>query len=608
MTIVSISGPDNVGKTTQIRWLCYRNSELSTLGGVQQHDPDWPIPEYNDSKDWWFTCSTDEHVAAITRAYRRRAVAANGAAFVVLDRGPRMFAAVCAATHVAKEGGTIEAALEEVERKGMFTGLYSEVPEILLLPSPDVSECVKNTLQREDQIIRSPLYPVYQEQLSRALLLQSARGLYSAVHTAREASIADVSNRLSDSITGLTGKPFSPLFNEMDDVVVLSGLSESGKSSVGELARLRWGYSRLKISYLAEVAADRMRLTLEAFYALPSVEIAEAMLLALDRFAARHYYLRRFTLESAHRYDVARHWKRVLGNRICLLFIDASEETRHKRTFETEEEFNQREIDKKSRGAHHIKNVADQILLNDGSRHSLEENVARILTGRIHDTAPYRTQSTAIPSPLVPEIASIFRRHAPKETLYAGMMGSLVHGGWSEDSDIDILIVVSSFCYATFEDLGVALAACSGGRKIALNIIEESELLRSRLNGNLTHKIRLANARLDYRLVSTDWVPPPLTRADDILASEPDLIMAVTMLRRHLVLGNISHRQIVKYTGIVAKILLRQRSIDVEPEQSAIGYALAYFLGKDELADDCLPNDSRSVAEIGLKLFRKALS
>ncbi|MGD7195679.1 nucleotidyltransferase domain-containing protein [Ralstonia pseudosolanacearum] len=600
-TLVALSGPDNVGKTSQLRWLRRRNLDLVVFGGIHEFDPDWPLLQPGTRSDWWFSCPTKEHVAAISRAYELRAAAAKGASFAMLDRGPRMMAAVCAATHVAKEGGDIEAALAAVEREGVFADHYAAVVEILLLPSEDIQECISKTLKREEYAISSPLYHAYQEQLARALSLQSARGLYSTVLTVGNASIAAVSDRVAGAVSRLTGQRFEALLGGVDDLVVLSGMSESGKSSVGELARSRWSYCRLKIGYLADVAAARMNLTLEAFYSLSPAEMAEALLLELDRFAAQHNYFRRFSLESAHRDEVTRHWKRVLGDRMCLLYIETSESNRLDRARESIEELRARDKEKRARGVHRIKQFADHVVSNDDSQAVLAHRISQILFRRIREDDTFRPQPTATPSPLLPSIKNTFQKHVPAETLYAGIMGSLAYGGWTLDSDIDILVIVRKFRQTSFMPLAHALTAQAEGRKVALNILEESELLRSKLNGNLTHKLRIVQLGLDYRLFSSNWVPPCFARSADILASEADLVMAVTMLRRHLVVGNLSLRQVVKYCGLASKILLRGVSIDIESERSAIEQAWSHFIGGDA---GSFPEDSKVLAERVLEIYR----
>jgi hypothetical protein len=50
---VAVSGPDNVGKSTQIRLLA-RERGVTESGPLHAHDPRWEDAQTRGLADWWF--------------------------------------------------------------------------------------------------------------------------------------------------------------------------------------------------------------------------------------------------------------------------------------------------------------------------------------------------------------------------------------------------------------------------------------------------------------------------------------------------------------------------------------------------------------------------
>ena len=131
-----------------------------------------------------------------------------------------------------------------------------------------------------------------------------------------------------------------------DRLWVLSGLSESGKSTVGALLRDEHGVTRLKIGYLLEVAA--LRAGPADPYQWREPEQAEYLTEEILHFTAA-CKAGVISIESAHRFEVTAHLKRVWGDRCRVVYVDAPPAVRAARTSEAREQLRARDTVKTGR-------------------------------------------------------------------------------------------------------------------------------------------------------------------------------------------------------------------------------------------------------------------
>lgn len=178
MEFVSLNGPDNAGKTTQIRLLSEVRPSLQLLGSVHEHAPHlWrDLPD-----DWWFgVSSTGELSQLLFDSHMLRAKAREPRSLAVLDRGFPMLIAAAVATCVVKDKLSIDdacAAVGEIQRS------YPAPPaefSILLLLSTDLKESL-DISQMRDPEPWSPRYLRYQQVLHAALMRQVEQGVYDRV-------------------------------------------------------------------------------------------------------------------------------------------------------------------------------------------------------------------------------------------------------------------------------------------------------------------------------------------------------------------------------------------------------------------------------------------
>lgn len=178
---MSLNGPDNAGKTTQIRLLSEARPSLHMLGSVHEHALElWgALPA--DSSTWWFeTSSTVELTRLLLDSHQLRAQAQKPGSIAVLDRGHPMLVATAVATCVVKDDVSIDDAHATVSGIEQLTDAPRPEFALLLLISRDIERSLAVSEQR-DLAPWNARYLRYQRVLHEVLLQQAERGVYDQV-------------------------------------------------------------------------------------------------------------------------------------------------------------------------------------------------------------------------------------------------------------------------------------------------------------------------------------------------------------------------------------------------------------------------------------------
>ncbi|KLU91755.1 hypothetical protein MAPG_10704 [Magnaporthiopsis poae ATCC 64411] len=335
---VSLNGPDNVGKTTQLE-LLPAHFTISKLGGL--HDSDETIAELHRQgrlKEWWWGSTPVEFVSTIFGALARRHRNATGKQgdVVVLDRGIDMFEAVAVAVIAMKdEDGDLANARRILDgildKHGLR--LPPENLAVLIKHGKTLDESVRITMSRES----SPddeRYNRYQRLLQSELRRQELAGAYQhTIHVTATDSIGCVQDRLRKILLEKTANPlFQPTMHHLVGIYAFGGLSECGKSTIAEAFCAIFGTKqafRAKIAYFNDTASEALGLSV---YDMSEKEQALYLFHELDRFQRSHYWLRLLTIESLHRDSVTKHLKLWLGEKFQVVFIDTCESQRRERS------------------------------------------------------------------------------------------------------------------------------------------------------------------------------------------------------------------------------------------------------------------------------------
>ncbi|MEU4348002.1 hypothetical protein [Streptomyces sp. NPDC023838] len=573
--VIALDGADNAGKTTQLRLLSRATGdEVRIGGGVHHYLPQWPKLRGAGLAHWWFTESrSEELVRLLLEGYRRRLDTltdqrgdqsgdqpGDQSGWVILDRGLATVEASCVASVMLKDGRSApdaEAMVAEI-RAEVVGDAAPEAYSVLLSLGP-AAEGAALSVGRER--VADERYARYQYLLHTAL--ETRRCLHHAVIEANRADIVGVQNQLRSHLAQI-GLQARPLLGDVRRVVGLGGLSESGKSSAGEYLRRRFGTTRLKLGYLVELAATRHGLA--APYDEEPHLLAELVVEELDRYARAHYYLLDYTIESLHRPELTRELKRLLGERLSVVYLDAAPPVRARRSLVDPAALARNDEVKLARGADRIAGFCDLRIDNSGPRPDLELALDRLMTGATARPAAASLRMTgplelAAPTGLRRAAATTLRgiRTALGERLLLfTVAGSVGFGTADPDlSDLDVLVGVEAGCTV---DLAAELARLRGELdvKLGITVLTRHELLLQRCDSRTFSTLHsLQQGRIGCQYVSADLRLPNFAAPQRHQQTIQYLARTLHEIRRPLLGVEMSRYGLYKSVLNAAKMLLR---------------------------------------------------
>ncbi|MGH3694153.1 MAG: hypothetical protein ACRDRX_09265 [Pseudonocardiaceae bacterium] len=549
---VSLNGVDNVGKTTQLAWLHRGVPDAHLVGTVDAWDARWREVAAGDFAHWWFVGSTTaEHVGLMLGSHVARRAASGPLALE--DRGQPMLRATCAATAVLKDGLSPTKALRLVDH--LAADLPAATPRrevhVLLRRSDDPAGEAAEALRREPNPA-SERYATYQRTLAEILAVQVECGEYNAVLDLGDAPILDVQRRVRGCLAE-AGVDVQPLPDDvLDRLWVLGGMSESGKSTVGELLRDEHGVTRLKIGYMLEVAALRAG-TSDPYERWSEREQAERLSEEILRFAETTKACT-ISLESAHRFEATAHLKRVLGNRCQVVYVDADATVRASRAAESESQLRGRDATKRARGAERIAEIADHVVDNSGPLSALKLTVNRIVSSAdlprvaLHASGPV-TQSEwlgqATDHVLDDQVALV---------LATGSTGT---ASWLDGcSDLDLLVVRDTAPAAWLRGVASTLPAPED-IKIGLSMFTTADIDALRVPPRVVQSLRRATQGVGVLYRRADYLLPVPVSAHGDRTSRGELGLVLMTTRRLLATEQPDVRAVHKHLVLLTKILLR---------------------------------------------------
>jgi hypothetical protein len=580
MSLVTVSGPDNVGKTTQIRMFTMR-SDAVDAGPLDAFDARWSAAHADGLAAWWFERASVAEVAdtlacsylARLEAARHRSAAGE---LVLVDRGPAMLEASVVATVAVREELPSAAAAERAAGllaaySGDLARAGAGVPKLFLLHATDPGHGAARALARETAA--DARYVRYQRFLTERVH-QLADGT-DAIVTA-EAPVIDVHARVCAWLRAHHLAALDPPALHGVHVLALGGLSECGKSTAGDHLQRCHGYARLKIGYLLESAAAAQGIS--DLYDRDERTLAELLVLGLDAFCAAHHYTKTISIESLHRHVMTAELRKLLGSRLTVVFIDAAEHLRQARSLPGPADVIARDQVKCSRGADRIRELADEVIANNGPRLGLFHALDALISARRWRHRPPRQElisvlrlPDAITGYLTAMVDELAARPRPLVSLVA-VTGSSARGkyvdGWS---DLDILLIAEHDALGPISDVLHGLAAPIDGLKVGLTLISRAEATSGVLTPRLLHTLRsIAAGTLPVLWAAADLVLPYVDAASDAAASRRDGVAAAVEIRRQLLRATVEARTLYKVTALLAKVALREDGLDRPGDAAAL--------------------------------------
>jgi len=615
---IAISGPDNVGKSTQIR-LLGRRIGVADPGPLDAYDPRWARAHDLGLAEWWFRqVPLEEVVDVLVCSYLTRAASGVAADVArVLDRGmPMLEASVVATAAVREDLGYAAAA----HRAGELLASYrrdlarAEAGEwsVLLLHDILPEKGAARALAREREV--TPIYAAYQRALNTHLHALADAGRFAATIVVAGRSILDVHQELGMLLRTQLGFPVPDVALRRVRVVALGGLSESGKSTAGAYLASRHEYARLKIDYLLQSAAARCGVT--DVYALDEVGIAEMLALGLETYCAAHHFHRYLSIESLHRSGMTAELGKLLGDRLTVVYLEARTNLRVARGVDGPADVRERDTVKLSRGAGEIRGLADVVIDNNGPRVALYHALDHVAVSKCWPAAePQRVtvSDLGLPAHLAGYLDALLMRVAdPAEPLVSllavtgsGARGKYQHG-WS---DLDVLAMAE---LGQLTDLRAALRELAdrlGGVKLGFTVVSAAECSSGAVTPRLLHTLALIGTGRLPVLWCTDGLALPRPGPDtDALASLQDGVAAGIEIRRQLLKAVPDLRSLFKVTALVAKVALRAEGEEHPGDTEALQALLSRFPTSFPGLSADLLQAARSDEQAAVKLAQAVLA
>lgn len=615
---VALSGPDNVGKSTQIRLLA-REPGVTEAGSLDAHDPRWKDAQARGLADWWFRrAAIEEVVDVLARSYLARSAAAGTTGAVrLVDRGMPMLEASVVATAAAREHLGYEAAVQRADE--LLASYRDDVDRaeagewgVLLLHAAEPDAGTMRALAREREV--SPRYAAYQHVLNEHLHALAAAGRFAQTITVGDRPILDVQHELRALLRDRLGLSVPRLALHEVHVTALGGLSESGKSTAGAYLATRHGYARLKIGYLLEVAATRCGIA--DVYALDEAGIAELLVLGLEMYCRAHHFQRHVSIESLHRHGVTVELTKLLGDHLMVVYLDAAPGLRAARSAAGPADVRERDAVKRSRGAERIRELADVVIDNNGPRLALYRSLDSVAASdRWRRAVPLliAVADLGLPSHLAAYLDALLARVAdparPLTSLLAvtgsGARGKYQHG-WS---DLDVLAVAEQDELGRLRAVLGELAGQLSGVKLGFTILSAAEYAAGAVTPRLLHIFRLIGTGVLPVLWCADSTALPCPgREADVFASLADGVAAAIEIRRQLVRPELDLRSLYKVTALVAKVGLRAEGEEYPGDAEALHALLGRLPGSFADLDPGVMSAARHEDQAAIHLAHAVLA
>ncbi|MFF3606867.1 nucleotidyltransferase domain-containing protein [Streptomyces sp. NPDC002463] len=583
---IAFSGPDNVGKTKQIGILARRLGPQAQHGGpLDDFDPRWARIKNDGTGVWWFETGPIEEVAdVLASSYITRAKQKVTAQVRLLDRGIPMLEASLAATVGVREHLDVDHAADRVrELLSPFQNdlaVFEAAEEgVLLIHDPDPVIGAQRSLSHEKSV--TPTYVDYQGHLHAHINRLVDEGRFRVKIAVGDRPVVAVQDAIRRSLHRV--HPVLPARALPGvQVIALGGLSESGKSTAGEYLRLRHGFGRLKIGHL--LADSALHAGIDDPYELAPVVQAELIVDGLDCYCAAHHFLDRVSIESLHDSESTAELRRMLGDQLRVLYMDAAQHIRHQRGTSGPTDVIERDKVKEERGAARIADPADDTVNNDGTRLALERRLDRIALSqrwplRHPVTAP--VDSLGLPVRLEAYPSSLLDRVAQEPGLIdllvvtgSGARGKYQHG-WS---DLDVFVVAEHRNLPAFRKILAGLEEDLGGVKLGLTVLSQDECRTGAVTSRLLHVLALiGSGSLTPLWCSPDLDLPAPDVTHDVDASVEAGVQAAMEIRRQILRGAPDLRSLFKVTALLAKIMLRFEGAECPSDDDA----LALFLQRE---------------------------
>ena len=293
-----------------------------------------------------------------------------------------MFHAVTIATCAIKNHNCdLDAARESVDACLSALGFVAEKEDvnILLKQRHNRDTALQIGLDRETTPV-DERYRQYQTLLHRELGRQEKTGVYHHVIIEQgEESHRVVQDQIRAALESRALRQvFVPLMGSVTRIYAIGGLSECGKSTIASHISGFYGAQahRLKMGYFLDLVSRRQGRNI---YSRSERDQAFAFCSELHAYLQAQYWVKHVTIESVHRFESIRWLKQILGDKLCIVYVDVSLEKRKLRSLDALSTLEEKDATKTQRGADRVKDIADCVMGNNGSLRQSQQRLQRYM-------------------------------------------------------------------------------------------------------------------------------------------------------------------------------------------------------------------------------------
>lgn len=525
---LSISWVDNMGKTSQIWLLSFGHSyKINVLKSLKGYHPGRKKFNLNDSNEWFRAGNENQFLETLVYSVLKRnediALSKQSYDLTIVDRGLQAFIATIIST-LAIKLGVDETNAEEYFKNWLSNRWldcqFSDVEDIkvILQCSTNIDEQIHTTLSRSENWENAQerlRYIEYQKILNNQINKQLANSANNKIYVTRP--IVDIQNDIRGILCDNGMERFMPIGENIKRLVWIGGMSESGKSTVWEYLHDN-GFVRTKVKYFAELINELIPNADE----LSPEEFATRLMLELHKFSKAHNHIDQISIESIRDPKVFGFMKILLGDRFHMLYVETDRQNAISRTAleknisldKATEEIMQKDADKALLNTNGIREIADSIIVNNGSKEDLYESVNNAIFW------PINLINLWLPNKYI----QIIEELSYKILSYQWIDIKYIWVWWSvgrndlkqEISDIDLVLVASTLADKKNIQSFIRNDIWNiKGVKIWLTLLNEDELVSDNLKQKtayISRSVHLGNIKEIYN----SWIFFPAIKEDDL--------------------------------------------------------------------------------------------
>ncbi|MBS3156474.1 hypothetical protein J4413_04580 [Candidatus Woesearchaeota archaeon] len=560
-TVISFNGPDNSGKTTQAELFNQHNPNLvEVVGKISCYEP---FPKFNNGNSfkWWFQESTPEEFCDVIYqclGMRNEDIKSRRVPFVIVDKGVYNFDARVIATLQQKGLSFEEAVSLATKYREKHSAGSIEHLRLFFTTGSSLDERIQLFRTRngkgEFSAEQERIYGAYQEAQDSVLQIQFSNGVYLQIDGTRD--VERVCDDVREIVFYYVG---AKLPVDLDKVVFgLSGLSESGKSSIGYHLSRQHNIWNMKIKYFLRKIAERYGI--EDIADLDNDDQALVAMLMVEQFSEffkDHYYQRGISIESLHGQELTRRLKSIMGNQFRVIYVEAPLDLRIERTVSSEgvdlctasERVLAKDERKEGRGVGSIRDEAHAIIGNSSSVFDLQRKVDIVAIPRWNFTGSLRMSSSFGISDHYKErlarfyedLISVFGEQL-SFLLFSGSCGrEEVYDGWS---DIDSVVGLRN--NDERDRTKVNRLVCDGHLKVGTTVYSDWEIESGFLDAKTTYAFYNMQKGLIVPSVCSSELRLPVVTREDVVRKDYGLLPNKLHEVRRMIYGDLDQGKAFK--------------------------------------------------------------